>query len=311
MLNRRHIRIKILQLLYSKSTVDSKTKDLISEYNKRSINFFRLYILNFLLFEKIFEEFSKKEIIISNKNFDNDSSSIKRLILDNEVLLFFKNSSTLQKLKKKYDLNIWEENIQIIESLFNEIFKSDLFIKYQQLDNLDFKKRKKFVIDVFKNIIVNSEVLYQLYEDLELEWIDDFPLVNTLFLNYLKGFDSENKNSIPLKIFADKDDKKFGLDLFKYIVKNDDKLEKIVSKFTPDWENERIAIIDLLIIKLCISEFINFPSIPVKVSMNEYVEISKIYSSPESSNFINGVANNVFKHLTEKNEIKKNERGSQ
>ena len=89
------------------------------------------------------------------------------------------------------------------------------------------------------------------------------------------------------------------------------KLEKIVSKFTPDWENERIAIIDLLIIKLCISEFINFPSIPVKVSMNEYVEISKIYSSPESSNFINGVANNVFKYLTEKNEIKKNERGSQ
>ena len=68
---------------------------------------------------------------------------------------------------------------------------------------------------------------------------------------------------------------------------------------------------DLLIIKLCISEFINFPSIPVKVSMNEYVEISKIYSSPESSNFINGVANNVFKYLTEKNEIKKNERGSQ
>jgi len=311
MLNRRHIRIKVLQLLYSKSTADSKTKDLISEYNKRSINFFRLYILNFLLFEKLYHEFSKKEIIISNKNYDNDSSSIKRLILDNELLLFFKNSSTLQKLKNKYDLNIWDENIQIIESLFNEIFKSDLFIKYQQLDGLDFKKRKKFLIDIFKNIIVNSEILYQLYEDLELEWIDDFPLVNTLFLNYLKAYDSESKNSIPLKIFADKDDKKFGLDLFKHTIKNDDELEKIISKFTPDWENERIAIIDLLIIKLCISEFINFPSIPVKVSMNEYVEISKIYSSPESSNFINGVANNVFKYLTEKNEIKKNERGSQ
>ena len=93
--------------------------------------------------------------------------------------------------------------------------------------------------------------------------------------------------------------------------KNDDKLEKIVSKFTPEWDNDRIAVIDMIILKMCINEFINFPSIPVKVSMNEYVEISKIYSSPESSNFINGVANNVFKYLTEKNEIKKNERGSQ
>ena len=150
MLNRRHIRIKVLQLLYSKSTADSKTKDLISEFNKRSINFFRLYILNFLLFEKLFHEFSKKEIIISNKNYDNDSSSIKRLILDNELLLFFKKSSTLQKLKNKYDLNIWDENIQIIESWSYKIirrqqhFQTSQKLKCHLARKIDFDKSEVY-----------------------------------------------------------------------------------------------------------------------------------------------------------------------
>jgi N utilization substance protein B len=88
-------------------------------------------------------------------------------------------------------------------------------------------------------------------------------------------------------------------------------LDKIISKFTPDWEIERIAVIDLIILKMCITEFTDFPSIPVKVSINEYVEISKNYSSPESSNFINGVSNTVFMYLEENELIKKNERGSQ
>ena len=88
-------------------------------------------------------------------------------------------------------------------------------------------------------------------------------------------------------------------------------MDKIISEFTPEWENERIAVIDLIILKMCLTEFLNFPSIPIKVSINEYIEISKNYSSPESSNFINGVSNNVFKNLKEKELIKKNERGSQ
>ena len=132
-----------------------------------------------------------------------------------------------------------------------------------------------------------------------------------MFLNYLKSFDESKKNNIPLKIFSDKEDKKFGLKLFKSIINNDNELDKKISEFTPEWEIERIAVIDLIILKMCLTEFLNFPSIPIKVSINEYVEISKNYSSPESSNFINGVSNNVFKSLKEKDLIKKNERGLQ
>ena len=311
MINRRHIRIKVLQLLYSKSTASSNISDLVKDYNNRSVNFYRLYISQFLLFEKLFNEFKKKEKIISKKNYENDSTGIIKIILKNEIFLFFKNSKKLQKLKLKLEIDIWDNNIKIIESLFDEIYNDELFKKYESSENLNFQKRKQIVIDIFKNIIVKNELLYQLYEDEELEWIDDFSLVNTLFLNYLKSYSKSKRNNIPLKIFSDKEDKKFGLKLFKSIIDNDIELDKIISEFTPEWENERIAVIDLIILKMCLTEFLNFPSIPIKVSINEYVEISKNYSSPESSNFINGVSNNVFKSLKEKKLIKKNERGSQ
>ena len=311
MINRRHIRIKVLQLLYSKSTANSSVSDLVKDYNNRAVNFFRLYISQFLLFEKLFNEFNKKEKIISKKNYENDSSGIIKIILKNEILLFFRDYKKLQKLKLKFEIDIWDKNIKIIESLFDEIYNSELFEKYESFDNLNFENRKQIVIDIFKKIIVKNEFLYQLYEDEELGWVDDFPLVNTLFLNYLKSYNESKKNNIPLKIFSDKEDKKFGLKLFKSIINNDNELDKIISEFTPEWENERIAVIDLLILKMCLTEFLNFPSIPVKVSINEYIEISKNYSSPESSNFINGVSNNVFKNLKEKELIKKNERGSQ
>ena len=311
MINRRHIRIKVLQLLYSKSTANSSVSDLVKDYNNRAVNFFRLYISQFLLFEKLFNEFNKKEKIISKKNYENDSSGIIKIILKNEILLFFKDYKKLQKLKLKFEIDIWDKNIKIIESLFDEIYNSELFEKYESFDNLNFENRKQIVIDIFKKIIVKNEFLYQLYEDEELGWADDFPLVNTLFLNYLKSYNESKKNNIPLKIFSDKEDKKFGLKLFKSIINNDNELDKIISEFTPEWENERIAVIDLIILKMCLTEFLNFPSIPVKVSINEYIEISKNYSSPESSNFINGVSNNVFKNLKEKELIKKNERGSQ
>ena len=298
-------------MLYSKSTASSNISDLVKDYNNRSVNFYRLYISQFLLFEKLFNEFKKKEKIISKKNYENDSTGIIKIILKNEILLFFKNSKKLQKLKLKFEIDIWDNNIKIIESLFDEIYNDELFKKYESSENLNFQKRKQIVIDIFKNIIVKNELLYQLYEDEELEWIDDFSLVNTLFLNYLKSYSKTKRNNIPLKIFSDKEDKKFGLKLFKSIIDNDIELDKIISEFTPEWENERIAVIDLIILKMCLTEFLNFPSIPIKVSINEYVEISKNYSSPESSNFINGVSNNVFKSLKEKKLIKKNERGSQ
>ena len=310
MINRRHLRIKVMQILYSQYAANSKPKELLKVLEKRSLKFYLLFITYLLLFRDLKREFTEKEKIVSNKNFNNDSKLIRELVIKNQFLSFLNKSKTLEKIKIKYDLKIWDENHHLIERLFKKIFESKFFNEFSNEEN-SIDEQRIFIISVFKNYIINDDSIYQFFEDSELGWVDDFPLINSLFLNYLKSFRFTKDDKIPLKIYGDKEDKKYANKLFKIVLQNDDELNSLIEKFTPDWENERIANLDLIIIKMCICEFMYFPSIPVKVSMNEYVEISKDYSSPESGKFINGVVNNILKDLIKKNLLEKNERGSQ
>ena len=310
MINRRHLRIKVMQILYSQYAANSKPKELLKILEERSLKFYLFFITYLLLFRDLKSEFTEKEKIVSNKNFNNDSKLIRELVIKNQFLSFLNKSKTLEKIKIKYDLKIWDENHHLIESLFKKIFESKFFNEFSNEEN-SIDEQRVFIISVFKNFIINDDSIYQFFEDSELGWVDDFPLINSLFLNYLKSFTFTKDDKIPLKIYGDKEDKKYANKLFKIVLRNDDELNSLIGKFTPDWENERIANLDLIIIKMCICEFMYFPSIPVRVSMNEYVEISKDYSSPESGKFINGVVNNILKDLTKKNLLEKNERGSQ
>ena len=310
MINRRHLRIKVMQILYSQYAANSKPKELLKILEKRSLKFYLLFITYLLLFRDLKREFTEKEKIVSNKNFNNDSKLIRELVIKNQFLSFLNKSKTLEKIKIKYDLKIWDENHHLIERLFKKIFESKFFNEFSNEEN-SIDEQRIFIISVFKNYIINDDSIYQFFEDSELGWVDDFPLINSLFLNYLKSFTFTKDDKIPLKIFGDKEDKKYANKLFKIVLQNDDELNSLIEKFTPGWENERIANLDLIIIKMCICEFMYFPSIPVRVSMNEYVEISKDYSSPESGKFINGVVNNILKDLIKKNLLEKNERGSQ
>ena len=310
MINRRHLRIKVMQILYSQYAANSKPKELLKILEERSLKFYLFFITYLLLFRGLKSEFTEKEKIVSNKNFNNDSKLIRELVIKNQFLSFLNKSKTLEKIKIKYDLKIWDENHHLIERLFKKIFESKFFNEFSNEEN-SIDEQRIFIISVFKNYIINDDSIYQFFEDSELGWVDDFPLINSLFLNYLKSFTFTKDDKIPLKIYGDKEDKKYANKLFKIVLKNDDELNSLIEKFTPDWENERIANLDLIIIKMCICEFMYFPSIPVRVSMNEYVEISKDYSSPESGKFINGVVNNILKDLTKKNLLEKNERGSQ
>lgn len=310
MINRRHLRIKVMQILYSQYSANSKPKELLKILEERSLKFYLFFITYLLLFRDLKTEFSVKEMIVSKKNFNNNSKLIRHLVLKNQFLSFLSKSKTLEKIKIKYNIRIWDENHHLIERLFKKILESKFFNEFSNKEN-SIDEQRVFVISIFKKYIINDDSIYQFFEDTELGWVDDFPLINSLFLNYLKSFTFTKANKIPIKVYGDKEDKEYANKLFKIVLQNDDELNTLIEKFTPDWENERIANLDLITIKMCICEFMYFPSIPVRVSMNEYVEISKDYSSPESGKFINGVVNNILKDLTNKNLVEKNERGSQ
>jgi len=310
MINRRHLRIKVMQILYSQYAANSKYKELLKILEERSLKFYLFFITYLLLFRDLKTEFSVKEKIVSKKNFNNNSKLIRHLVLKNQFLSFLSKSKTLEKIKIKYNIRIWDENHHLIERLFKKILESKFFNEFSNKEN-SIEEQRVFVISIFKKYIINDDSIYQFFEDTELGWVDDFPLINSLFLNYLKSFTFTKADKIPIKVYGDKEDKEYANKLFKIVLENEDELNTLIEKFTPDWENERIANLDLITIKMCICEFMYFPSIPVRVSMNEYVEISKDYSSPESGKFINGVVNNILKDLTNKNLVEKNERGSQ
>ena len=304
MLNRRHIRIKILQLLYSKTTGKTDNRSLLKQFEQTSQNFYKLFLTQLILLKEIFKESIRVVDLNEKKYFKEDSKLIVKLFSENKLLKSINSDKFLTNAFEKYELNYWTNNINKVRYIFQEILKSEIFINYSKNEN-------SFVQDVYKNVIATNDELFDFYEDCEIGWVDDFPLVNTMVLNWLINSSINSSTQIPTKIFKDRSDKKFGKELFKIAVKDDKNIHDLINEYTPEWDNDRIAVIDMIILKMCINEFTSFPSIPVKVSINEYVEISKEYSSPNSSTFINGVLNNIFRKLDKEGMINKNERGSQ
>ena len=304
MLNRRHIRIKVLQLLYSKTTGKIDNKSLLKHFELSTQNFYKFFLTQIILFKEIFNESNRFVDLNEKKYFKKDSKKIKELFSENTLLKSLDSDKFLIKVLEKYELNYWTDNINKVQNIFKEILNSEFFVDYSKDQNF-------FIQDVYKDLIASNNELFDFYEDCEIGWVDDFPLVNTIVLNWLINSSINNSTQIPTKVFKDRSDKKFGKELFKITVKDDKNIQELINEYTPEWDNDRIAVIDMIILKMCIKEFTSFPSIPIKVSINEYVEISKQYSSPNSSTFINGVLNNIYRKLDKEGMINKNERGSQ
>jgi transcription antitermination protein NusB len=177
----------------------------------------------------------------------------------------------------------------------------------QQLQVLN--EDKNFIADLFSEVIAPNDKLYDYLEDYKLTWLDDLPTINTLVLKQIKQLKSENDTFLVTKLYKDLDDKDYVKNLFRKTVLNEVELSKEYIDKTPNWDTERIAEIDTIILKMAICELLKFPSIPVKVTINEYLEIAKEYSTPKSSIFINGILDNIVKDYQKNNRLTKAGRG--
>ena len=173
----------------------------------------------------------------------------------------------------------------------------------------DFATDRKFVAELFSEVVAPNDKLYSYLEDHRLTWIDDIPVVNTQILKELKQITKKEDDFRITRLFKDVDDKDYAIALFRKTVLNETELAKEFMDKTPNWDFERIAELDTIILKMAICEFLKFPSIPVKVTINEYLELAKEYSTPRSSVFINGILDNIVKDFTEADRIKKSGRG--
>ena len=205
-------------------------------------------------------------------------------------------------------LNNWEENEEYVKIIYDELQKSDLYKKYLDTVDNSYKVDKAFVIDFFKEIIAPNDKLAEFFEDTMISWVDDIPFVNTWVVKTLSK-QKEDVTFILSSLYKDKDDEEFVSKMFRKTVLKHKEYELDIEEKTQNWETERIAGIDMILIKMAISEFLNFPSIPTRVTINEYIEISKDYSTEKSSYFINGVLDKISKEFIENKKIVKIGRG--
>jgi N utilization substance protein B len=288
-------------------TIESQEKFLF--YSIDAIQDLYLIMLSTLLEmakkEKIFLHLSSQKHLATpeerNPNYKFVNNAIIQLLGDNNSL-----SIALENRK----INNWNIHDDYINLLLNALKESKLYAKYMHNSTTNFEEDKQFVIDLFSEIIVPNEKLYEYLEDDKLTWIDDIPVVNTQILKQLKAIKSvdDDKFSVP-KLFRDPDDKDFAKELFRKTVLNEKELAKEFDSKTPNWDIDRIAEIDTIILKMAICELLQFPSIPVKVTLNEYLELAKEYSTPKSSIFINGILDNLVKEFQSNKRMVKAGRG--
>ena len=216
--------------------------------------------------------------------------------IKNAVFQILAENNSLSIAMENRKINNWSLNDDYIIILLNAIKESKLYAKYMSNTVNTFEEDKDFIAAIFEEIIVPNEKLYEYLEDDKLTWIDDIPMVNTQILKQLKALKplEEDNFRVP-KLYKDTEDKDFVRDLFRKTVLNEKELAKTYDDKTPNWDSDRIAEVDTIILKMAICEFLKFPSIPVKVTLNEYLEIAKEYSTPKSSIFINGILDNHVK----------------
>jgi len=292
--------------------LQSHNDDIIREekFLKHSIlKMFDLYVLNLQLIIEV-QKLAAKKMALSKKKILATTSDLKpnTKFIDNKVIDTIAQSVSIEGFIELNGLNNWEENNEYVKIIFEELLKSDLYKKYLASDENSFKLDKAFVVDFFKEIIAPNEKLAEYYEDTLISWVDDIPFVNTWLV---KTLSKQKANGLFVlgSLYKDRDDEDFVSDLFRKTVLKQAEYEKDIAEKTPNWETDRIAEIDMILIKMSITEFINFPSIPTRVTINEYIEISKDYSTSKSSYFINGVLDKISKEFVENKKIVKIGRG--
>lgn len=312
MLNRRHIRVKVMQSIYAMHQNGSDSIEKEEKFLHFSIdNLLDLYLI--MLSTLI--EIRKKEAIYIDKSSKKhlatkEERNPNNKFVNNAVLQNLSENNSLSIALENRKINNWSLNDDYILILLDAIKQSEYYEKYMESKTNTFEEDRDFVVNIFMEIIAPNDKLYDYLEDNKLTWVDDIPVVNTQIIKQLKQIKTINDDAFRVpKLYKDQEDKEFVSNLFRKTVLNETELAKEYIDKTPNWDTERIAEIDTIILKMAICEFLKFPSIPVKVTINEYLEIAKEYSTPKSSIFINGILDNLVKEFESNKKLNKVGRG--
>ena len=303
MLTRRHLRVKVMQQIYANTM--SQPFDLkVAQQQLQSSNegFFEIYLFLLNMFIEVQSCGHSLHKLVKKQYLEANSNQLNPKFFSNLALAKLANSKTLKKYTSQQKITHWQKHDEYVRLIWDQIATSDAYAVYLAESESGFNSDKNALITLFTDVIAPYERLYELIEEIKPSWVDDFPLVNTIVRNTLIHMheDSDPNQLILTSVYKDDDDRKFALELLDTVVIHDKELAAQLVGRTPNWEQDRIAVLDMILLKLAIAEFLYFPSIPFKVTINEYLEIAKEYATPKSSTFINGILDVISKDIKHK-----------
>jgi len=243
------------------------------------------------------QEISKKKYLATEEDL-----SPNRKFVENKLIKKIAESSSLTLYKEAQNLDNWSKDDEYIKIIWDLLQNSDIFSEYLNSSDDSFNSDKDFVVTFFKEIVAPNSKLAEYFEGENITWVDDIPFVNTWVVRSLTKQKSANAFKLG-SLYKNQDDQDFVTDLFKKVILNHHSFENDIKIHTPNWETDRIADMDMILIKMGVCEFLNFPFIPTKVSINEYIEIAKDYSSEKSGYFVNGVLDKLSREFLKDKKI--------
>jgi N utilization substance protein B len=305
MINRVLLRTKIVQILYSYYKSDSKSLPVAEKELFHSIE--KTYDLYYHLLQLSIEvtRYASNRIETKRNKLrptEEDINPNTRFI-DNSFVAQLSTNIQFNEYMKAHKLS-WSNDSEIIKVLFDQIIASDFYVEYMNAPSADYAADKDIWRKIFKKVILQSQELDDSIQDQNIYWTDDIEMVVSFIIKTIKRFDAIKGDEQPLlPMFKDEEDSEFASKLIRSVLSKGDTLREMIDLNTKNWELDRIAFMDIVIMEVALAELMDFPTIPVNVTLNEYIEIAKNYSTEKSGTFINGVLDNIVGQLKKENKL--------
>jgi len=306
MINRELIRIKIVQLTYAyyqngNHNMDNAEKELLFSLSKA----YDLYNCLLSLIVSVSRE--------AHLHYDVDVARARREGKELPSAKFVNNRFAMQLEENKQlaeyvetQKTTWEDNIEFVRGLLSQIEQSQIYKDYMANGEDSYEDDREVWRKLYKALVMENEDLDSLLEERSLYWNDDKEIVDTFVLKTIKRFDPKNKAKQELlPEYKDIEDKDFAVKLFRATILNADQYQRYMSETSRNWDFSRLAYMDVVIMQIAIAEMLNFPNIPVSVTINEYVDLAKLYSTPKSGSYINGMLDSIARYLSENGKMLK------
>jgi N utilization substance protein B len=311
MISRRLLRIKALMALYAFNRRDEDDVSLAEKELMFSIEkTYELYHYLLLLVLEVAEIASEKiDQALQKRMPTEEDLNPKRRFIDNQLIAQLRKNKAFNGYISSKKLS-WINYPHIPRLMYNKMVAWDKYEEYMSSELHGYTVDKKFIINLITKLFAESEDLESNFEEQSIYWNDDTEYVTIMIEKTLKKFKPESgENALMMPLFKNKEDEDFVRILFRKAIVNSGSYSELIDKNTTNWEVERIALMDILVMQLAITEIIEFQEIPVKVTLNEYIEIAKYYCTSKSSTFVNGILDNIVKEIKEKGVFRKTGKG--